>query len=86
MVPISSRAQRCNETESLSIIMNRGTQVIIRMRDNRRFMVEMQFGINVLNYFWKIASFRCFQSDREFIPDPRRSNRESTFAQVKFYL
>ena len=29
-------------------------------------------------------SFRCFQSDGEFIPDPRRSDRESIFAQVKF--
>ena len=29
-------------------------------------------------------SFRCFQSDREFIPDPRRSDRESTFTLVKF--
>ena len=29
-------------------------------------------------------SFRCFQSDGEFIPDPRRSDRESTFTQVKF--
>ena len=29
-------------------------------------------------------SFRCFQSDRELIPDPRRSDRESTFTQVKF--
>ena len=29
-------------------------------------------------------SFGCFQSDRELIPDPRRSDRESTFTQVKF--
>ena len=29
-------------------------------------------------------SFRCFQSDGEFIPDPGRSDRESTFVQVKF--
>ena len=27
-------------------------------------------------------SFRCFQSDREFIPDPRRSDRESMFTQI----
>ena len=30
------------------------------------------------------SCFRCFQSDVEFIPDPRRSDREITFAQVKF--
>ena len=27
----------------------------IRTRDNRTFMVEMQFGIDVLCFFWKIA-------------------------------
>ena len=26
-------------------------KVIIRTRDNRRFIVEMQFGINVLSFF-----------------------------------
>ena len=30
----------------------------------------------VLSFFRKVASFRCFQSDGEFIPDPRRSDRE----------
>ena len=30
-------------------------KVITRTRDNRRFMVEMQFVINVLSFFWKIA-------------------------------
>ena len=37
---------------------NRGqghAKVIIRTRDNRRFMVEMQFGINVLSFFQKIG-------------------------------
>ena len=29
-------------------------------------------------------SFRCFQNVGEFIPDSRRSDRESTFTQVKF--
>ena len=33
-------------------------------------LVEMQFGIDVLSFFPKNSnSFRCFQSDREFIPD-----------------
>ena len=60
-------------------------KVIIKMRDNQRFMVEMLFGINVsFEFFLKSSRFRCFQSDGEFIPDPRRSNRESMFAQVKF--
>ena len=31
-------------------------------------------------------SFRCFQSDEEFIPDPRRSDRESTFTLLRFPL
>ena len=30
-------------------------KVIIRTRDNRRFMVEMQFGINVFSFFRKIG-------------------------------
>ena len=30
------------------------------------------------------SNFRCFQSDEQLIPDPRHSNRESTFIQVKF--
>ena len=34
--------------------MNRDAQVIIKTRDNRRFMVEMQFGIKV-KFFQKIA-------------------------------
>ena len=39
----------------------------------------------VLNYFSEGSySLRYFQSDVEFIPDPRRSDRERTFAQVKF--
>ena len=59
-------------------------KVIIRTRDSQRFMVEMQFGINMYSVFSEdIYSFRCFQSDGEIIPDPRRSDRESTFAQVK---
>ena len=28
------------------------------------------------------SSFRCFQSDGEFIPGPMCSNRESTFTQI----
>ena len=51
-------------------------KVSIRTRDNQTFMVEF-FSENR-------NSFRCFQSDKEFIPDPRRSDRESTFTQVKF--
>ena len=51
-------------------------KVSIRTRDNRTFMVEF-FSENS-------NSFRCFQSDKEFIPDPRRSDRESMFTQVKF--
>ena len=48
-------------------------------------MVKMQFGINISSvFFGRYHSFRCFQSDGEFIPDPTRSDRESTFAQVKF--
>ena len=47
-------------------------------------MVEIQFGINTFLVFLEgNYSLRCFQSDREFIPDPRRSGRKSTFAQVK---
>ena len=34
--------------------MNRDKQVI-RTRDNRKFMVEMQFGINVLSFLGKIV-------------------------------
>ena len=60
-------------------------KVSIRTRENRTFMVEMQFGIDVLSFFSENSnSFRRFQSDREFIPDPRCSDRESTFNQVKF--
>ena len=60
-------------------------KVIIRTRDNRRFISEMQFGIDVLSFFSENSYiFRCLQSDGEFIPDPRRSDRESTFTQVKF--
>ena len=62
-----------------------GRAKIIRMRVHRRFMVEMQFGINMSCGFLEGSySFRCFQSDGEFIPDPRRSNRENMFVQVKF--
>ena len=46
-------------------------------------MVEMEFGINML-FSEDSYSFRCFQSDGEFIPDPWRGDRESTFTQVKF--
>ena len=35
-------------------------KVIIRTRDYRRFMVEMQFGINVLSFLEDSCSFRCF--------------------------
>ena len=61
-------------------------KVSIRMRDNRTFMVEIQFGIGVLSFFRKIAIVSRFKSDREFIPDPRHrhSDRESAFTQVKF--
>ena len=41
----------------------------------------MQFGINMSE---DSRSFTCFQSDAEFIPDPRRSDRGSTFDQLKF--
>ena len=60
---------------TLSIIMN---------RDHRRFMVEMPFLINTSSGFFSedSYSFSCYQSDGEFIPDPRRSDREITFAQV----
>ena len=45
-------------------------------------MVEMQFGINIV---LKVSySFRYFQSDGDFIPDPRHSDRVSTFVQVKY--
>ena len=60
-------------------------KVIIRTRDNRIYMVEMQFGINMsIGFFEDIYSFRCFQSDVEFIPDPRRSGKKSPFAHVRF--
>ena len=46
-------------------------------------MVEMQFGINV-KFFRRVAKVSdVFQGDGEFIPDPRPSDREKTFAQVK---
>ena len=44
---------------------------------------EMQFGINMF-FSEGSYSFRCFESDGELIPDPRRSDIESTFTQVKF--
>ena len=57
-------------------------KVIIRTRDNRQFMVEIQFGINMSRDFLEDrCSFRCFQSDGQFIPD--RSNKERMFAQDK---
>ena len=47
------------QKESLSIIMNRDgyLKVIIRTMDHQRFMVEMQFGINVFfnSFFRNIA-------------------------------
>ena len=49
-------------------------KIIFRTRHNRRFMVEMQCGINV--EFFLEDSFGCFQSDGEFIPDPRHSDRK----------
>ena len=50
-------------------------------------MVEMQFEINMSQVFFYKSnySFRCFQSDGEFIPDPRHSDRESMVAQVAQY-
>ena len=53
-------------------------------RDTGRFMVEMQFEINVLSFFRKIAIVSGFQSDGECIPDPGHSDRESTFTKVQF--
>ena len=44
----------------------------------------MQFGINVEFCLEGSYHFRCFHSDGEFIPDPRRSDRESMFTQVEF--
>ena len=32
-----------------------GSAKVVRTRDNQRFMVKIQFGINVLSFFWKIA-------------------------------
>ena len=45
------------------------------------YPVEYIIIIIIINYSY---SFRCFQSDGEFISDFRHSDRESTFAQVKF--
>ena len=42
------------------------------------------YGGNAIWNKYFLSFFRCFQSDGEFIPDPGRSNRESTLAQVKF--
>ena len=54
-------AQRRNKTELLSNRVQGRTKVIIRKRDNRRFMVEMQFGINMSWVFLEDSySFRCF--------------------------
>ena len=38
------------------------TKVIIRTGDHQKFLVEMQFGINVLSFLEGSYSFRCFQS------------------------
>ena len=57
--------------------------VIIRTRNHQRFKVEMQFGICLEFFLESSYCFGRFQSDGEFISDPRRSYRESTFAQIK---
>ena len=48
-------------------------------------MAEVQFGINISCVFFSEGSysFRLFQGDEEFIPDPTRSYicLESTFAK-----
>ena len=36
----------------------------------------------VLSFSESSYSFRCFHSDGEFTPDPRRSDRESAFVKV----
>ena len=64
-------------------------KVIIRTRNNRRFMVKMQFGINVLSFFRKIAVasdvFRVMGSSFKTLGrTDRESDRESTFTQVLF--
>ena len=86
MVPISSGtwAQRRNKTESLSLIVNSDAQKSLSELEQPKIYGGNAI-LNVLSFFSENSySFRCFQSDREFIPDPKRSNRESTFAQVKF--
>ena len=86
MEPISSGtlAQRRNKTESLSIIVNRDVQKSLSERGTTEDLWwKCNFFINVLSFFRNSYSFRCFQSDGEFIPDPRRSDRESTFVHVK---
>ena len=36
----------------------------------------------MLTFLENSCSFRCFQSDGKFIPDPRRSDTESMFAAL----
>ena len=75
--------------------LNSGAQQNRIIKHNRKHQNEGQpkiYGGNavlnkyVLRFFWgeDSHSFRCFQSDGEFISDPRRSDRESKFTQVKF--
>ena len=66
-----SIVQRRNKTESLSIIVNRDAQKSL----SERGTIEGSEGRYRL---------RCFQSDGEFNPDHRSSDRESTLVQVKF--
>ena len=46
-------------------------------------MVEMQFEINVSSFFRKVPIASDVFRVMGFSPDPRRSDRESTFAQDK---
>ena len=54
-----SKTSNNNKVQQNRIIKHNREQgrakVIIRTRDNQRFMVEMQFGINMSSFFWKIA-------------------------------
>ena len=75
-----------NKTESLSIIVNRDAQKSVSERGTTE---HLWWKCNLeqisLEFFSENSNtFRCFQSDREFIPDPRRSDRDNTFTQVKF--
>ena len=47
----------------------------------------VEFEINVLSFFSEDSyCFRCYQSDGEFVPDPRHSAEKARLSKLSFVL